>query len=152
MSKSWKLLLTTDLDLTFNKAIEIYSHRWTIEVMFKEAKQYLNLGKSQANDFDSQIADTSICMMQYIALTLHKRFQAYETLGELFRANKQYFLEATLAKRLWQFLLQILQEITALFEIDFEQLMAKIFKEKELEQKILRVIQALGQTTHPAAA
>ena len=148
--KKWKLLLTTDLNLTFNKAIEIYSHRWMIEVMFKEAKQYLNLGKSQANDFDSQIADTSICMMQYIALVLHKRFQAYESLGELFRANKQYFLEATLAKRLWEFLLQVLREITALFEIDFERLMAKIFNEKELEQKILRVIHALGQTSHSA--
>ena len=148
--KSWKLLLTTDLNLTFNQAIEIYSHRWTIEVMFKEAKQYLNLGKSQANDFDSQIADTTISMMQYILLTLHKRFQAYESLGELFRANKQYFLEVTLAKRLWGFFLQVLQEITALFEIDFEQLMAKIFNEKELEQKIFRVIHALGQTSHHA--
>ena len=118
--------------------------------MFKEAKQYLNLGKSQANDFDSQIADTTISMMQYILLTLHKRFQAYESLGELFRANKQYFLEVTLAKRLWGFFLQLLQEITALFEVDFEQLMDKIFNEKELEQKIFRVIHALGQTSHHA--
>jgi len=74
--KSWKLLLTTDLNLTFNQAIEIYSHRWTIEVMFKEAKQYLNLGKSQANDFDSQIADTTISMMQYILLTLPQTFSS----------------------------------------------------------------------------
>lgn len=97
--KKWHLLLTTNLALTFNKAIEIYTPRWTIEVLFKEAKQHLNLGKSQANDFDSQIADTTISMMQYILLTLYKRFHAYESLGELFRASKQYFLETTLAKR-----------------------------------------------------
>lgn len=144
--KSWKLLLTTDLHLPFNKAIEIYSHRWTIEVMFKEAKQHLNLGKGQANDFDSQIADTVISMMQYIVLTLHKRFQAYETLGELFRANKQYFLEATLAKRLWGFFLQLLHEIAALLEIDIEQLMRKTLNQKEVEHKIFKM---LGQSALP---
>ena len=36
--KTWHLLLTTDLELSFNKAIEIYSHRWTIEVMFKRTQ------------------------------------------------------------------------------------------------------------------
>ena len=144
--KNWKLLLTTDLHLTFNKAIEIYSHRWTIEVMFKEAKQHLNLGKGQANDFDSQIADTVISMMQYIVWTLHKRFQAYETLGELFRANKQYFLEATLAKRLWGFFLQLLHEIAALLEIDIEQLMRKTLNQKEVEHKIFKM---LGQSALP---
>lgn len=142
--KTWQLLLTTDLSLTYNKAIEIYSHRWTIEVMFKELKQYLNFGKSPANDFDSQIADTTISMMQYIALTLHKRFQAYETLGELFRASKQYFLEATLAKRLWGFLLEVLQQLADLFEIDFEQFMTNIINQKELEAKIFKVIYALS--------
>lgn len=134
------------MHLTFNKAIEIYTHRWTIEVMFKEAKQHLNLGKSQANDFDSQIADTTISMMQYILLTLHKRFQAYESLGELFRANKQYFLEATLAKRLWGFFLQLLHEIAALFEIDIEQLILKTLNQKEVQHRIFKI---LGQNTLP---
>jgi len=141
--KSWKLLLSTDLTLKFNKAVEIYSHRWTIEVLFKEAKQHLNLGKSQANDFDSQIADTTISLMQFIALTLHKRFQAYETLGELFRANKQYFLEATLAKRLWAFFLQLLHQIAEVFEIDIDELLLKTFNQKEVEYRIFKM---LGQS------
>lgn len=143
--KNWHLLLTTNLELSFNEAIEIYSHRWTIEVMFKEAKQHLNFGKSQANDFDSQIADLTISLMQYIVLTLHKRFTAYESIGALFRASKQYVLEATLAKRLWGFLIQVLQQITELFEIDFELLMTKMLNEKELEEKLFKIIQALSQ-------
>lgn len=143
--KSWHLLLTTDLELNFNKTIEIYSHRWTIEVMFKEAKQHLNFGKSQANDFDSQIADLTISMMQYIVLALHKRFTAYESIGALFRDSRQYLLQATLAKRLWAVLLQVLQQITDLFEIDFELLMSKMLNEKELEEKIFRVLHALAQ-------
>jgi hypothetical protein len=144
--KKWHLLLTTDLELNFNKTIEIYSHRWTIEVMFKEAKQHLNFGKGQANDFDSQIADITISMMQYIVLVLHKRFTAYESLGALFRDSKQYFLEATLAKRLWGFLLQVLRQMTDLFEIDFELLMSKMLNDKELEDKIFKVLHALTQT------
>lgn len=143
--KKWHLLLTTDLELNFNKTIEIYSHRWTIEVMFKEAKQHLNFGKGQANDFDSQIADISISLMQYIVLVLHKRFTAYESLGALFRDSKQYFLETTLAKRLWGFLLQVLREITDLFEIDLEILMTKMLNDKEHEEKILKVLHALAQ-------
>ncbi|NIV98647.1 transposase [Candidatus Saccharibacteria bacterium] len=149
--KSWHLVLTTDLELSFNKAIEIYSHRWTIEVMFKEAKQHLNFGKGQANDFDSQIADITISMMQYIVLALHKRFAAYESIGALFRASKQYFLEATLAKRLWGFLLQVLQQITDLFEIDFELLMTKMLNEKELEERMFKIVQALTQSSQLAA-
>ena len=39
----WQLLLTTDLSLTYIKAMEIYSLRWGIEVLLKECKQHLNL-------------------------------------------------------------------------------------------------------------
>ena len=139
----WHLLITTDLSLTFNKAIAIYNIRWSIEVFFKEGKQYLNLGKSQANDFDAQIADTTISMMQYILLTLHKRFAAYETLGELFRKNKEYFLQLTLAERLWGIFLELLLHIIEIFEIDINEVMKKMFNQPEYESKILKMLQGL---------
>jgi IS4 transposase len=40
-AKHWTLLLTTDLSLSFVKAMELYQIRWSIEVLFKECKQYL---------------------------------------------------------------------------------------------------------------
>jgi len=49
---NWQLLVTTDLSLSYNKAVEIYNIRWSIEVYFKESKQYLSLGSSESNDFD----------------------------------------------------------------------------------------------------
>jgi len=97
---NWKLIITTDLSLSFQRAIEIYQIRWTIEVFFKEAKQYLNLGKSQSNYFNAQIADTTICLMQYLLLALLKRFESYETIGGVFRGSKQAMLELTLADRI----------------------------------------------------
>jgi len=42
---------------------------------FKEAKQLLGLGKCQSNDFDAQIADTTITMIQHLLLTLKYRFE-----------------------------------------------------------------------------
>lgn len=61
---SWRMLVTTDLDISFNKIIEVYKIRWAIEVFFKECKQYLLLGKCQSLDFDAQIADTTLSMVR----------------------------------------------------------------------------------------
>ena len=44
-SKDWKLLLSTDTTLSFVRVMELHQIRWTIEVMFKECKQYLRLGQ-----------------------------------------------------------------------------------------------------------
>ena len=139
----WHLLITTDLTLKFNKAIEIYSIRWGIEVFFKEAKQYLNLGKSQANDFDAQVAEATIAMMQYIVLTLYKRFQAYETIGELFRESQRHLLELTVAERLWGLFIELQRQIAEVFEIDIEDLLEKMIAQPECEQKILKILQAI---------
>ncbi len=59
----WKVFITNDLDLTFNKLLEIF---------FKDGKQHLQLGKCQCNNFDSQIGATTLVLMQYIMLLLYK--------------------------------------------------------------------------------
>ena len=46
----WHGLLTTNTELTFEKAFEIYATRWTIEVFFKECKQLLRLGKCELSE------------------------------------------------------------------------------------------------------
>ena len=78
-----------------------YQVRWTIEVYFKESKQYLNLGRCQSEDLDAQAADAAIAMIQYILLSLNKRFGDYETKGELFRYAEQTMQELTLQSRIW---------------------------------------------------
>ena len=91
-AKSWTLLLTTDLSLSFVKAMELYQIRWSIEVLYKECKQYLRLGKSQNTDFCGQIAYASLTMIAYTILSLYKRFESYETLGTLFRNTEREML------------------------------------------------------------
>lgn len=127
----WHVLLTTDLKLNFVKAYQIYSTRWSIEVFFKESKQYLSLGKCQSQDFDAQIAATSICMMQYNILSVAKRFSAYESLGELFRNTKAETIQLTMNQRIWLLIVEILTDLAEILEIDTESLMEKIMTDNE---------------------
>ncbi len=77
---SYHVLLTTNTALSFEKAYKIYANRWSIEVFFRESKQYLQLGKCQSQDFDAQIAATTLSMLQYNLLAVSRRFAAYQTL------------------------------------------------------------------------
>jgi len=57
------------------------------------------LGKNQSQDFDAQVASTTLTMIQYNLLALAKRFAGYESLGELFRNTKAETIELTVAEK-----------------------------------------------------
>lgn len=137
---NWHLVATTDLSLSFIKTLEIYQIRWTIEVFFKEAKQYLSLGKCQSNDLDAQFADITITMMQYILISLRKRFDAYQTKGELFRACKEEVLEVTLQERLWALFLELIKTVAILFNIDTEEIFNRIFNDQHYYDSFAKLL------------
>jgi hypothetical protein len=139
----WKLLATTDLKLNYLKSMEIYSLRWGIEVVFKECKQHLNLGKCQSNDFDAQIAETSISLLLYIMLAFHKRTHAYETLGLMFAHLKNQFLEATIAERLWLIFLELQKILAEIFEIDLEEYFHRLINSEKAEALLRSFIAGL---------
>ena len=89
--------------------MEIYSIRWSIEIFFKEAKQFLRLGKCQSRDFDAQIASITISCILYILLSYIRRINDYESLGGLFEAITDDLKEKNLAQRLWQLFDELLQ-------------------------------------------
>ena len=122
----WHGLLTTDLKLSFEKAFEIYATRWTIEVFFKECKQYLRLGKCESIDFDAQIAATTLCMLQYNLFSTVKRFESYESFGALFRAAKTETFEMTVKKRILLIIKEIMNILANYVEFDFESLINHI--------------------------
>ena len=127
--KRWHCLLTTNLALDFEQAFEIYATRWTIEVFFKECKQFLHLGKCEARSFEAQIAATTICMLQYNALSMVKRFESYETLGVLFRQAKAETLELTVKERIYMIIIEILNEISLKTDFELDFLIEHIFAE-----------------------
>jgi len=144
-SKKWRLLITTDLTLTYLRALEIYQIRWSIEVFFKECKQHLGLGKCQSTDFDAQIAETTICMVAYLILNLQKRATNYETIGGIYHESQRHLLELTLWERFWGLLIDLVSQIAELFETEIEEILSKIFTDNNTEGKIIRLLNCLRE-------
>lgn len=139
----WTILLTSDLSLSFVQAIELYQIRWTIEVLFKECKQYLRLGCSQNTDFDGQVADATLALVTHTILTLQKRFGAYETLGDLFRETQQHLLELTLWERLITVFLKMVMQLVELLNVDIEELIEKLLQDSQASRKLLALLSFL---------
>jgi hypothetical protein len=133
---TWRLLITTDKSLSFSNAMKYYQIRWSIEVFFRDAKQNLNLGKCQSNDFDAHIASISISFMNFTLLALSKRFDAYETLGQMFIEIKNEILEDTLVTKLWKFFTEVFVEILSDLGIEWEHFIKNFLHTPELLNKI----------------
>ena len=139
---SWKTLLSTDLSANFSDTVAIYQIRWSIEVFFRESKQSLRIGKSQSTDFDTQIADTTIAMMQYIFLSIKNRMEKYETLGKLFKNTKEACLEMKLHDRLIALLIAIAEIIDQMFDqVDSCQMISKMIENPKLFERLKRLIE-----------
>ena len=138
---NWKVLLSTDRSSDFNQTVEAYQARWSIEVFFKECKQLLGLGKSQSTDFDVQVADTTITMVQYIFLAVQHRMNNYESLGRLFENTKAEVLEMKLHQRLMALLIAIVQTLMEIFEqCDSDQLMEKLIHDPAVFEKLKPIL------------
>ena len=76
-------------------------------------------------------------MLQYNILSVAKRFDKYETLGELFRASQKETLELTIAERIFLIIREVVIELSEILEIDSETLMEKLLSENERLVKYL---------------
>lgn len=147
-SKNWTVLLTTDLTLSFIKAIELYQIRWTIEVLFKECKQYLRLGESQNTDFDGQVADLTITLITHTILSLQKRFCSYETMGELYRETQLHLLELTLWERLIKVFLKMVMELISILNVDLEDVIVKLLQNDQNSKQLLAMLNVLAESAN----
>jgi len=84
--KKWIAFGATDMALSEEEIIQLYSKRWDIEVMFKICKSYLKLADEfQGLSYDSITAHTTVVMTRYIILATQKRQnEDPRSLGELF--------------------------------------------------------------------
>lgn len=118
-NNTWRMLVTTELEISFAKLMEVYKIRWAIEVFFKECKQNLLLGKCQSNDFDAQIADTTLCMIRYILLSYCERIRYGTTIGGLFRELRQAAIEDNLLADMSSYFFELLKIFADMASIDF---------------------------------
>ncbi|MCM1319626.1 MAG: transposase [Muribaculaceae bacterium] len=140
----WCGILTTDTSLDFHKAYELYAMRWSIEVIFKDCKQNLGLGKCQSRDFSAQIAHSTIAFLQYNILSTARRFSGYETIGGLFKDVCQDTMELTVCQRIWEIICEIASVIAETFDIGNDKVIETIVKDSDKLSHIFKLCSRLN--------
>lgn len=84
--KDYRVLVTTDMELTPEEVIRLYGKRWGIEIFFKVCKSYLRLAKEcRATSYDAMTAHVAVVFTRYMLLAVEQReAQDPRSLGELF--------------------------------------------------------------------
>jgi len=67
------------------------------------------LGKNQSQDFDAQIAATTISFIQYIIPATHKRTNNYETIGGIFKGTKDDIAGQIFTDRLFVLIMELIE-------------------------------------------
>jgi len=132
--EKWHAFAATHTNLSAETILEAYSKRWSIEVFFKNCKQYLNLGKEQMSNLDSIIACDALVMMRYSILTYlaaknkAKFYAIFETLRD--QNTTQCF-----GIKLLQFFLNqlryVLKRLAKLIELDLKEQAIKLLQQIE---------------------
>ena len=140
---SWNALITTDMKIDAKEAFRLYARRWVIEVAHKEMKGLLNLGKCQCIDFAGQIASMSLCMIQYNLLSCVKRFDAYETIGCLFREVTKESVELSVAQKIWGLIVEAINVIAEFIACDPFELIENVINNNNQIQAVKRAFDRL---------
>jgi len=139
-SSNWHLLATTDLKLNFVNLMETYQIRWSIEVFFHETKSYLNLGKCQASNFDAQIADTTITMIQYTMLSYCKRINYQTSFGDLFKELSAERMRNNLLSKLLDIFWALVRECSFSAGFDMIIIQRDIMQNPEMTNRIEKLM------------
>jgi hypothetical protein len=105
----------------------------------------LRLGKSQNTDFCGQVADATLAMITYTILTLYKRFEEYETLGELFRHTQKEMLEKTICERIEMVILKILRDLLEILCVDVEDTLYQLTSSSKAGREIILMLNTVNQ-------
>ncbi|MCH7753852.1 hypothetical protein IH970_01835 [candidate division KSB1 bacterium] len=130
----WYAFAATNANLSAEAILCAYSKRWSIEVYFKNSKQYLNLGKEQMSNLDSIIASDALVMMRYAILTYlaaknkAKFYLTFDGLRD--QTTKQCF-----GVKLLQFFLNqlrfVIKKVAQLIELDLKKQAIKLLQQIE---------------------
>jgi len=84
--REWLAIGTTDLTLSSQQVIALYSRRWNIEVFFKTVKSYLGFAREcQSRSFDAIVCSVAVVFTRHMILTwVNLGLPTPETDGQLF--------------------------------------------------------------------
>ena len=98
--------------------------RFEYKTIDENGNSLLNFGKCQSVHFAAQIASFTLTMMQYNILCTVKRFEAYETIGDLFAEVTNDTLELSVTDKIWAIILDFVLEAAERYSIDATELLA----------------------------
>ncbi len=64
--KGFKVIISTDRELSELEILELYLRRWAVEVVFRDLKQHFGFDQSKSSKYAPQIADLTIRCVFYI--------------------------------------------------------------------------------------
>jgi hypothetical protein len=73
-----------------------------------------------------------------MVLGLKKRFEDYESLGELFRHSKELILEKTMVDKIWEIIIELYVMVFSELGVDFELFVLKIIEKQESINKLMK--------------
>jgi len=81
--RKYKALISTNTELTAEEILAIYTHRWSIEVLIKDLKQYFGFYQAQSSKYTAQLTDLTIKCIFYAMLCSLKETQPNKSMGQL---------------------------------------------------------------------
>lgn len=144
-NRTWNILVTTDMEMSFVKAFETYQMRWGIEVLIKDCRQNLGFCRCQSNDFDAQVADVTITFMTYIVAALDLRFSEYETMGQLFDSMQKELTKLTLWSTILDCIEKILGNLLERYGVNLDDVIADILRDSEAAKEITYMAKAMAE-------
>ena len=147
-SPAWKLLATTDLTINFQKLMDVYQIRWSIEIFFRESKQYLHLGKSKSISFDAQIADATISLAQYTLLAFHQRMCDYSSFDGIFRAALEDAMQYSIAGKLQKMFWLVLEIFCGFAGVDIFDFTGSLIRDEDACLKLQQLNPVFNESLH----
>ena len=102
---------------------------------------YYNIGKCQSNDFDAQIADTTLVMIQHLIVTMRYRFENYESKWAIFEQGRERSIRFTLGERIWGLFLELVKVIEILFDgRESDEILLRLLENEEAEAIVTQLL------------
>lgn len=108
---SYRILLSSDTELSSLEILEKYLYRWSIESMFKNLKQYFGYDQNMTGKYAVQVADLTVRCVFYTMMAYLREYNREKSMrGILFDFYRELY-ENTLEEFLDKFFIRRIKEL-----------------------------------------
>ena len=148
--KKYKILISTDLPLNELELLEHYLIRWSIEVMFKDLKQYFGYNQNKNSKYSSMVGDFTLRLILYIFFAHLKMKNENKSYGQLVLEFWQDLMEISLTvlirrifipekKDALDYALELGYKSIEKLRENFDCFLLSFFKQEEYAEKIVEI-------------